>query len=252
MTDDLLHGLGCVPSPFDPKDQQYHFATLGVEVAPTLPVQTLLPPWHPLNQNGHGTCTGESVLLATVVAYHKKTGVWLYANEAEAQSAAETLYVEATGDHTMLRGSDLRTILKWAQATGIRLPNGSRVKIASYHTLLPAADQPTVAAVTASIEAAIAAGMVVITGWYWPQIWMTDPGQFATYPSPVAHAPLAGCHAIAEWRAAMGHPSPGATTLLRMHAFEQSWNGFGNKGTVYFDSGLESRGWMFDAWVAQC
>ncbi len=70
------------------------------------------PPWHPLDQNGHGTCTAEAAPFALVVAWHKKTGIWLYANATQAQHAAQALYVEATGDQTLQRGAELRTLMK--------------------------------------------------------------------------------------------------------------------------------------------
>ncbi len=241
------HGLGCLPPTFDPRDQDYHLSTLALPPvkAVQLPVQAPLPPWHPLDQNGYGTCTAEATLLALVVAWHKKTGVWLYTNAAEAQHAAHTLYVEATGDHTLQRGAELRTLMKAAQKTGIVLRDGSRVKAASYHCLLPSAD------VRGAIESAIAAGMIVVTAWRWPQVWMTDPA-FDTYPNPPANAPLAGGHAIGAFRAVLKHPSAGSKALRRDHALEQSWGDFGNNGTVYVNAALETKGWLFDAWVIQC
>ena len=135
MTGAWRHGLGCLPPTFDPRDQDYHLSTLALPPvkAVQLPVAAPLPPWHPLDQNGYGTCTAEATLLALVVAWHKKTGIWLYANATEAQHAAQALYVEATGDHTLRRGAELRTLMKAAQKTGIVTPDGSRVKAASYH-----------------------------------------------------------------------------------------------------------------------
>lgn len=242
-----MPGLGCIPSALDVRDQGYHAATLKLPrvKAVQLPVQTPLPPWHPLDQDGLGTCTGEATLLALVVAYHKKTGKWLYADWGQAQTAAERLYVEATGDHTKERGAELRTLMRAAQKTGIWLSDGTRVKAASYHCLLPSAN------IRGDIEAAIAAGMVVVTGWKWPNIWMKDP-PFDTLPNPPANAPLAGGHAIGIWRAVMKHPSARSSALRRDHAFEQSWGPtFGNKGTEYVNSALEVTGWMFDAWVIQ-
>ena len=242
-----MPGLGCLPPTFDPQDQDYHLATLALPPvkAVQLPVQAPLPPWHPLDQNGYGTCTAESTLLALVVAWHKKTGVWLYANAVEAQHAAQTLYVQATGDHTMQQGAELRTLMKAAQKVGILLPDGTRVKAASYHCLLPSAD------IRGTIASAIAAGMVVVTGWKWPNLWMPDP-PFDTYPDPSPNAPLAGGHAIAAWRAVMKHPTARSKVLRLDHALEQSWGDYGNKGTVYVDAALETKGWMFDAWVIQC
>lgn len=242
-----MPGLGALPPTLDIRDQQYHLATLGLPpvTATALPVQTAMPPWKPLDQNGWGTCTAESTLLSLVVAYHKATGKWLYANAKEAQHAAEVLYVEATGDTTKSRGAELRPLLKHANKVGILLPNGTRVRSTSYHCLIPAKD------IRADIEAAVAAGMAVVTAWYWPEKWMVDP-PFDTLPNPQPNAPLAGGHAIVVWRATMKHPSAGSSALRRDHAFMQSWGEkYGNDGTEYVNAALEVKGWLFDAWVQQ-
>jgi hypothetical protein len=243
-----MPGLGCLPPTLDVRDQAFHFATLALPtVKPTaLPVQTALPPWKPLDQNGYGTCTAEATLLALVIAYHKKYGRWLYKNSTEAQRAAETLYVEATGDRTKQVGAELRPLMAHAKNVGILLPDGRRVKAASYHCLIPAKD------VRADIEAAIAAGMAVVTAWYWPKVWMVAHPPFDTLPTPKPNAPLAGGHAIVAWRAAMKHPSAGASTLRRDHALAQSWGEeVGNDGVEYVNAALEVKGWLFDAWVLQ-
>lgn len=240
-----MHGLGCLPPTIDEQDQEFHLATLRLPTVPKteLPVQTKMPPWKPLDQNGLGTCTAESTLLALVVAYHKKTGKWLYKTAREAQAAAETLYVEATGDATKRRGAELRPLMKHATKVGIRLPDGSRVKATSYHCLLPSKD------IRSDIESAIAEGYPVVTGWYWPKVWMVDP-PFDTYPNPKPNAPLAGGHAIALWRATLKHPTAGSAALRRDHGAMQSWGEeVGNDGNVYINAALEVKGWLFDGWV---
>ena len=90
--------------------------------------------------------------------------------------------------------------MKAAQKTGIVTPVGGRVRAASYHCLLASSD------VRGAIESAIAAGMIVVTAWRWPQVWMTDPA-FDTYPDPAPNAPLAGGHAIGAFRAVLKHPT---------------------------------------------
>lgn len=241
-------GLGCLPPTLDVRDQAYHFATLGLPpvTATKLPVQTAMPPWKPLDQNGHGTCTAEATLLALVIAHHKATGRWLYRTAAEAQRSAVTLYLEATGDTTLARGAELRTLMKAAAKRGILLPDGSRVKAASYHCLMPSRD------IRADIEAAISAGMAVVTAWYWPDAWMVEHPPFDTLPNPKPNAPLAGGHAIVAWRAVMKHPAAGSPALRRDHALMQSWGEtVGNDGTEYVNAALEKTGWLFDAWVLQ-
>ena len=242
----MPYGLGCLPPTLDIRDQEFHFSTLAVPPvkAVALPVQVPMPPWHPLDQNGHGTCTAEATLLALVVAYHKKHGVWLYRNAGEAQAAAELLYVEATGDRTKLRGAELRTLMACVKNVGIRLPDGTRVKAASYHCLLPSTN------IRNDIAAAIAAGMAVVTAWKWPNVWMVEHPSFDTLPNPAPNASLAGGHAIVAWRAVMKHPSAGSSALRLDHALMQSWGPtVGNDGTEYVNAALEVKGWLFDAFI---
>ena len=241
-----VFGLGCIPSPPDPGDADYHIATLGLP-PPTLPVTVPLPPGHPWDQWRLGTCVGNGTGLACVIAIHRATGQWIVADAAAGELLAKDLYHLANpGDSTYREGAIIREALRGAKNVGVRGANGVRHRIKSYHSLLPSSD------INGDVERALAAGMAVVTGWRWPEAWMAPMYPFDTLPEPGPDPAIAGGHCVAIWRAAMKHPAAGVSSLRRDHSIENSWDKrWTVDGAAYFDAALERGSLLFDAWCVQ-
>lgn len=243
-------GLGAIPSGFDEGDAAYHFLTTAAAAAPrpVLPVQLpALPPGHPWDQDSLGTCVGNGVGLAAVIAIHKATGKWIVRDAVQGEALAKDLYHLANpSDPTYRRGAIIRDALKAAQKIGVLGGDGKRHKIGPYRSLLPSAD------IRSDIERAIAAGMAVVTGWHWPDMWVVANPPFDTLPDPPKGASLAGGHCVCLWRAVMKHPRAGSPALRRDHSIENSWDKrFTRDGAAYVNAALEVTGWLFDAWIIE-
>ena len=233
---------GPKPQPGD----SWHFGSHLASAAPlpVLPVTVPLPPGHPWNQDGLGTCIGNGCGLACVVAIHRATGRWIVESAQAGEALAHDLYHGANpGDSGYKQGARLIDALRFAQSTGVIGQDGKRYKIKTFHSLLPSTD------INGDVERALAAGMAVATGWKWSAAWMADPAaHFDTLPHP--GAPWAGGHCVAIWRAVMKHPSAGTTALRRDHDLEQSWGAWGVQGGAYFDAALErDPTLLFDAYA---
>src|SRR5574343_105299 len=236
------YGLGCLPSPVDPRD--YHVSRLALAPRPTLPVAVPLPPGHPWDQGSLGTCVGHGTGMAVVIAIHKATGKWIVKDALKGERLAKDLYLQATGDTTYMRGAWVRQAVAAAKKIGVLGADGKRYKIQAYHSLLPAAD------IRAEVETALAAGMGVITAWEWPRNWMAADYPFDTLPNP--RPPTVGGHCVLVWRAAMKHPAPNSGLLRRDHAIENSWDGaFTKDGSAYLNSALENTPRLWEAWVVE-
>ena len=246
-----LRKLACIPSPADDGDAAYHISTLALPIAPPLPVQIRTrPPGTPWDQGQLGTCVGNGSGLACVVALNVKLGYWITQTSAQGEALAHDLYHLANPyDPTYEQGADIRSALKAAQKVGVlgytKAGIQQRFRIKSYHSLLPSPDLST------AIEAAIAAGMVVVVGFRWPEDWMVQSVPLDTLPTPPAGEPAAGGHCVGIWRAAMRRPSPQVTALARMHELENSWGeAFGPGGAAFYEAALEPS-MIFDAYVVQ-
>ena len=244
--DDILYGLGAIPSPPDDRDAAFNLATLALPIKPALPVSlpNLPAVW---NQGQTGTCVGHGVGLAIAIAFYKKLGYWIANNPVDGEVLSRDLYLQATGDKTLQLGADSRTAQKCATAVGVlgRTNKGiqQRFRIASYHSILPSAD------VEGAIESALAGGMAVIAGLRWPQNWMLRTVPFDTLPAPSAAS--AGGHCVAFWRAALKHPAAGSSALRVDDCMRNSWGLlFGPGGNAYVDHAVvQAR--SFDLWTLQ-
>lgn len=247
-----LRKLACVPSPPDERDADFHVSTLTLPKAVKLPVQIRTrPPGTPWDQGQLGTCVGNGTGLACVVALNAKLGYWITNTPAQGEALAHDLYHLANpNDPTYEQGANIRAALAAAQKVGVlgytKAGIAQRFRIKSYHSLLPSSD------IEGAIEQALAANMVVVTGWQWPEDWMVQSVPLDTLPTPPTGEPAAGGHCVGIWRAAMRHPAPKVTSLVREHALENSWGkAFGPGGSAYFDAALEKTPMLFDAWVVQ-
>jgi hypothetical protein len=102
------------------------------------------------------------------------------------------------------------------------------------------------------IERAIGAGMVVVTGWRWPRMWMLRDYSFDTLPDPPPTAPIAGGHAVGICQATMKHPAAGVPSLREDALIANSWNLRWTKdGLAYVDTAMARAGWLFDALVVE-
>ena len=236
------HGLGALRSPADPRDADYHVARLALPTAPSLPVQVALPPGGAWDQGDEGTCVGHGVGLAAVVAIHKATGIWIVKDAAAGHRLARDLYYQTTHDTTYSYGTWARLALRTALKLGVLGADGKRHRIGAYHSLLPSSD------IRSSVEAALAAGMLVNVSFEWPRRWMVENAPFDTLPSPTKASP--GGHNVSIWRAVMKHPTAGSPALRRDHSLRNSWGaGWFGDGAAYFNSALETGSRLWEAWV---
>ena len=239
-------GLGCIPSPYDPGDEAYHFARIAETLpAPVLPVTAPLPPGHPWDQLNEGTCVGHGVGLAAVVAIHATTGKWIVNDAASGHVLARDLYHQANPtDFTYQAGTYVRNGLKAAQKVGVLGADGKRYKIGPYRSLLGSAD------VLGDVERAIGAGMIVVVGARWPSLWMARDYPFDTVPDPGANPAIAGGHCFALWRVALKHPAAGVPSLRVDPSIMNSWDLRWTKdGAAYMPGALLRSSLVYDIWV---
>jgi hypothetical protein len=236
---DQPYGLGAIPSPFDPDD--YTIAMLAPAAAPPAPPMPGAVPGPipgPLNQGETGTCVANGITGAANILFHRKLGRWLF-NEASAQD----LYLRATGDTTLKKGTYPRLVLKYAQKVGILGTDGKRYKIGPYHSLLPSAN------LQADIEQVIGVlGLPVVFAISWPQAWMGKGAP--VLPDVTPSDPSAGGHAFYGFRYALKHPVPGSSAVTHPDdGFMNSWGLlFGLDGWAWASAGVLT-GRAFDVWT---
>lgn len=235
------HGLGALPSPADPRDADYHVATLALPAAPALPVSVGLPPGGAWQQGDEGTCVGHGVGLAAVIAIHKATGEWIVRDAAAGHRLGRDLYYQTTHDYSYQVGTWARLALRTAVKVGVLGADGKRHKIAAYH----AVSGPDI---VGAVVQALAAGMVVNVSYGWPKRWMIDNAPFDTLPKPGAAD--AGGHNICIWRMAMKHPTAGSAALREDASIRNSWGAaWFTDGAAYHDSAILATPRLWEAWV---
>lgn len=247
MTDDLsAFGLGAIPSPYDPGDEEYAFTRIAEALpAPALPVTVTLPPGGAWDQGAEGTCVGHGVGLAAVVAIHKATGKWIVTNDTHGHALGRDLYHQANPlDLTYQQGTYVRNGLKAAQKVGVLGADGKRYRIGPYRSLMGSPD------VLNDVARAIGAGMVVVAGARWPRVWMARDFAFDTLPDPGADPALAGGHCFVFWRVAAKHPAAGVPSLRVDPSIMNSWNHrWTPDGAAYMPGNLLRSSLMYDLWV---
>jgi hypothetical protein len=226
--------FGAFPSPPDHRD--YTLAQLAPTAAPPpMPGAVPGPIPAPLDQGETGTCVAQAVTGAAMLAWHRRHGVWPPLDETSARG----LYVSATGDTTMERGTYPRLVLACAAKVGILGTDGKRYRIASYHALAGQAD----------IEQTIGVlGLPVIFAIAWPQAWMGEGAP--VLPDVDLSAASAGGHAFYGFRYALKHPVPGSAAVTHPDdGIMNSWGrAFGQDGWAWASGGvLVPR--AFDLWT---
>ena len=192
----------------------------------------------PLDQGQTGTCVAQAVTLAADILWYRRRGRFLF----DENSALE-LYVKATGDTTLEQGTYPRLVLAYAQKQGILGTDGTRYKIAAYHSLLPSAN-PQLA-----VEQAIGSlNLPVVAALDWPEDWMGTGAP--VLPDPPKGEADAGGHCIVVWRYAMVHAKPDGTGALRVDDdLQNSWGAaFGKNGRAYAGASVLT-GRCFDLWT---
>ncbi len=239
-------GFGCIPSPYDPGDDEFAFTRIAETLPPvTLPVTVELPPGGSWDQGNEGTCVGHGVGLAAVVAIHRTTGRWIVTNDVQGHALGRDLYHQANPlDVSYQQGTYVRNGLKAAQKVGVLGADGKRYKIGPYRSLMGSAD------VLGDVERAIGAGMVVVAGAQWPKVWMAPDFPFDTLPEPGANPVIAGGHCFTFWRVANKHPAAGVPSLRVDPSIMNSWNHRWTKdGAAYMDGALLRSALVYDLWI---
>ena len=226
--------FGAHPSPHDARD--YSIATLATGATPPMPGAVPGPIPAPFDQGQTGTCVAQAVTGAAMIAFHRKLGHWPPFDETSARG----LYVSATGDTTLEKGTYPRLVLAYAARTGILGTDGKRYRIATYHAL----DHSQ-----ADIEQTIGVlGLPVIFAIAWPQAWMGEGAP--VMPDVPLSAPSAGGHSFVGFRYDLKHPVPGSSAVTHPDdGFLNSWGPpFGQDGWAWGSAGvLVPR--AFDLWT---